>query len=163
MPEATRLLPATAPAKPLAADPPPGRSMREFALAQLDVAVGQLAREGTARHAGIHQARKSLRRVRATLALARAALGEPGRQLDRNLARLCRGLSSLRDAQALVEALERLAPMAPPGLRAQLPQAIELAVVRREERLARALARDPAFVRRRARLEAAASRLAGLP
>ena len=163
MPEATRQLSATEPVKPLAADPPPGRSLREFALAQLDVAAGQLAREGTARHAGIHQARKSLRRVRATLALARDALGEPGRRLDRELARLCRGLSSLRDAQALVEALQRLAPTAPPALQAQLPQAVELAVARREERLARALDRDPGFARRRARLEASSSRLAGLP
>lgn len=104
MPEAPKPSPAETP--PVA--PPPGRSLREFALAELDRAAAQLACEGEARHAGVHQARKSLRRVRATLALARRALGEPGRRLDEDLARLCRGLSALRDGQALVEALQRL-------------------------------------------------------
>ncbi len=148
---------------PPAAKPATGEALRDFALAELANAVRQLAREGDVRHSGVHQARKSLRRVRATLALARRGLGGPGRRLDEELGRLCRGLSPLRDGQALVEALGRLGPTAPPALQAQLPQAIGLAEARREGLLARALARDPEFARRRARIGQFAGRLARLP
>lgn len=157
-------MPEVAPPVPPVPDAPPLReALPAFALAELANAARQLAREGGERHAGIHQARKSLRRVRATLALARRALGEPGIHLDQDIARLCRGLSALRDGQALVEALKRLAPAAPPALQAQLPQAIELAKARREELLQRALARDPGLARRRQRIQAFARRLARLP
>lgn len=157
-------MPEVAPPVSPASDAPPiGDALRAFALDELANAARQLAREGGDRHAGIHQARKSLRRVRATLALARRALGEPGIRLDEDIARLCRGLSALRDGQALVEALKRLDPAAPPVLQALLPQAIELAKARREDLLQRALARDPGLARRRQRLEAFAQRLARLP
>lgn len=157
-------MPEVAPPVSPASDAPPiGDALRAFALDELANAARQLAREGGERHAGIHQARKSLRRVRATLALARRALGEPGIRLDEDIARLCRGLSALRDGQALVEALKRLDPAAPPALQALLPQAIELAKARREDLLQRALARDPGLARRRQRLEAFAQRLARLP
>lgn len=163
MPKATKPPPADPPAEPSPVAPPPGRPLREFALAELDRAAAQLAREGDARHAGVHQARKSLRRTRATLALARRALGDAGRRLDEDLARLCRGLSPLRDGQALVEALERLRPGAPPALQARLAEAITLAGLRREALMASALARDPGFARRQARIEALAARLSRLP
>ena len=155
--------PANPPAAPPAVAPPPGRSLRDFALAELDRAAAQLGREGEARHAGVHQARKSMRRARATLALARRALGEAGRRLDEDIARLCRGLSPLRDGQALVEALERLQPGAPPALQARLPEAIALATARRDALMVAALARDPGFARRRARIGALAARLVQLP
>ena len=146
----------------VSAVPALGPALREFALSELAQAARQLAREGSERHSGIHQARKSLRRARAALALARRDLGEPGRHLDEQIASLCRGLSALRDGQALVEALKRLGPTAAPALEAQLPQAIELAKVRREQLLERALARDPGLARRRARIEGFARRLARL-
>lgn len=154
---------AAPPASPASDAPPVGEALRAFALDELANASRQLAREGSERHAGIHQARKSLRRVRAAMALARRALGEPGRHLDEDIASLCRGLSSLRDGQALVEALKRLAPAAPPDLQSGLPQALELAKARREALLQRALARDPDLARRRRRIEAFARRLARLP
>lgn len=148
---------------PAPAAPPVGEALRDFALAELAAATAHLAREGDARHAGIHQARKSIRRARAALALGRRGLGEAGGRLDDELARLCRGLSALRDGQALVEALQRLQPSAPAALQASLPQAIELAGVRRDALLTRALARDPGFTRRRARIERFAARLVRLP
>ena len=67
-------------------------------LDQLAGAMAQLAREGEARHDGIHQARKSLRRARAALALARRALGDEGRRIDAALTAACRGMGALRDA-----------------------------------------------------------------
>lgn len=140
---------------------PPGRRLRDYALAELARASAQLALDGEDRHAGIHQARKSMRRARATLALARRALGDEGRRLDADLASLCRGLGSLRDAQALIEALQRLEPV-PASLAARIPEAVFAAGARRDATLSRALAADPEFSRRRARLVAMAVRLAKL-
>lgn len=157
---------AATPRRPMAMPPAPerpGERLRDHALGELARAMEQLAREGDARHSGVHQARKSLRRTRACLDLARRALGEKGHRLDRSLASLCRGLGALRDAQALVEALRRLEPSAAPGLAALLPRAQSLAAARRDERLAGALARDPDFGRRRQRLENLQARLAALP
>lgn len=141
---------------------PLGPRLRDYALSELASAAEQLAREGDARHTGVHQARKRLRRARATLALARRPLGDTGRHLDDALGQACRGLCGLRDAQALVEALARLEATAPAGLREQLPEAIALAIARREEKMAAALGRDPGFERHRKRLLALAARLARL-
>lgn len=136
-----------------------GGRLRNYALAELARAAAQLARKGDSRHAGIHQARKSMRRARATLALARGPLGERGRRLDQALASLCRGLGSLRDAQALTEALPRLEATV---VQEMLPEAMALAAARRDAMLARALARDPDLARRRKRLDALAARLSHL-
>ncbi|KFN48598.1 hypothetical protein N790_06165 [Arenimonas malthae CC-JY-1] len=141
---------------------PLGQRLRDYALSELTSAAEQLAREGDARHAGVHQARKRLRRTRATLALARRPLGDTGRRLDDALGQACRGLCGLRDAQALVEGLARLEATAPVELREQLPHAIALASARRDALMAAALARDPGFERHRKRLLALAARLARL-
>lgn len=139
-----------------------GGDLRAYALDQLAGATAQLAREGEDRHDGIHQARKSLRRARAALALARRELGDEGRRVDAALAAACRGMGALRDAQALIEALQRLPPKLPEELRHVLPESIALATARRDRMLVAALGRDPDFVRRRARLDAIAVRLAKL-
>ncbi|HEY9144784.1 MAG TPA: CHAD domain-containing protein [Arenimonas sp.] len=139
-----------------------GGDLRAYALDQLAGATAQLGREGEDRHDGIHQARKSLRRARAALALARRELGDEGRRVDAALAAACRGMGALRDAQALIEALQRLAPKLPEELRHVLPESIALATARRDRMLVAALGRDPDFVRRRARLDAIAARLAKL-
>lgn len=141
---------------------PLGLRLRDFALAELASARDHLAREGVSRHDGVHQARKSLRRVRAVLALGRKPLGAPARRLDADLAALCRGLSTLRDAQALIEGLERIGSAASPPLQAAMPELLHCATANRDERLQRALAADPGMARRRARLEAMSRRLAAL-
>lgn len=142
--------------------PPLGQRLKAYALAELGEAQALLATPGDKRHGGVHQARKRLRRTRAALALGRKALGREGRRLDDDLGRLCRGLSPLRDAQALIEALQRLPATAPGPLASALPDAVVLAHRRRDAILAAALARDPDFKRRRARLRAMALRLEGL-
>jgi CHAD domain-containing protein len=139
-----------------------GGDLRAYALDQLAGAVAQLGRGGEARHDGVHQARKSLRRARAALALAPRPLGDQGRRLDAALAAACRGMGALRDAQALLEALQRLAPKLPTESRDTLPEAMLLATARRDAMLAAALERDPDFARRRARLDGLAARLAKL-
>lgn len=145
-----------APALPL------GHRLLAFAREQLEQAGAHLARDGEARHAGVHQARKCLRRTRAVLALGRKHLGPRAHGIDEDIGRLCRGLSHLRDAQALVEALARLEGNAPVALRAQLPDLIAAARERRDRVLVSTLARDPDFAARRARLRRLRDRLASL-
>jgi hypothetical protein len=140
----------------------PGLALRELALHELAAARDQLARSGEARHEGVHQARKALRRSRAALALGRKRLGSRSKRVDADLASLCRGLSPLRDTQALVESLERLLSNAPEPLQSELPELIRQARNRRDQRLATVLNRDPGLERRRARIEALAGRLAKL-
>ncbi len=151
-------------AMPSEAAPAPSLGMRLmlFASAQLQQAQAELAREGEARHEGIHQARKCIRRARATLALGVGALGPHTEALDDELGRLCRGLSHLRDAQALIEVLHRLDAQAPAAIRAILPAAERRARQRRDDMLERALTRDPALIARCLRLQTAQQRLARL-
>jgi len=141
---------------------PTGVPLRDLALAQLDIAHALLAGAPDTLHQGIHQARKSVRRVRAALALASGRLGHATERVDAELRRWCRGLSPLRDAQALVEALGRLQDddFAAPG---DGRLAIALAVQRRDSTLHSALARDPAFASRRARLVRVRRQIESLP
>lgn len=153
---------AVGPDPPLAGTRRIGRRLLASAAAQLQAARSNLSTEGEAVHAGIHEARKCIRRARASLALGGRVFGPPAARLDDELARLCRGLSALRDAQALVEELQRLAASAPAALREILPLAEAAARQRRDDRLQHALTRDPGFRSRLARLLAAQARLARL-
>lgn len=139
-----------------------GMRLLVFAGEQLQQAQTGLSCKDEALHEGIHQARKCIRRARATLALGAGVLGPRAEKLDDELGRLCRGLSHLRDAQALIEVLRRLEAQAPDTIRAILPAAERLARQRRDDILERALARDPMFQARRLRLQAAQQRLAQL-
>lgn len=131
---------------------------------ELERAARQLARPGEERHDGIHQARKSVRRVRAVLALGGAAFAEsaPVRRIDAGLRSLCRGLSCLRDADALRDALLQLESDAVLGP-IECERLCAFVAALRARRLAAALARDPDFARRRARLQVALARVGGLP
>ena len=104
-----------------------GPRLMAYASEQLLQAETHLARKGEARHSGIHEARKCIRRARATLALGASVFDRRAKRLDDDLGRLCRGMSPLRDAQALIEALRRLENSAPPAVHAILPRA-EMAV-----------------------------------
>jgi hypothetical protein len=86
----------------------PGEHLRDYAASELARAIACLGWRGGRLHAGVHQARKSLRRVRATLALGAPTLGPGGALLDRELRRMNDRLSKLRDAQALVDTLDLL-------------------------------------------------------
>jgi hypothetical protein len=136
-----------------------GLALKAFASGQLLQAERFLGREGEARHAGVHEARKCIRRVRAVLALGRRELDHRVRRLDDDLGRLCRGLSRLRDAQALLDALDRLETNAPSNVIEQLPNAKTMARLRRDRTLESELARDPQFASRQRRLRAYRQRL----
>ncbi|MFC3550739.1 CHAD domain-containing protein [Lysobacter cavernae] len=135
------------------AEPAPGPALRDYACAELDAAIAALEEPGEALHEGVHRARKSLRRTRATLALGDRALGPGYVLLDRELHRINDGLSALRDAQALVETLERLlARKRAAATRQPLQQAREAAVAARAACAEAVLAVDPALDQRRALL-----------
>lgn len=142
------------------AAPLSGPGLRALALELLQQAQTHLARTGEDRHAGVHEARKCVRRVRAALALGATVLNKAkARALDDELGRLCRGLSHLRDGQALIEALRRLRDVAPVAARRMLAEAEALALQRRDGILQRALLRDPEFAARRHRLFVSQKRL----
>ncbi len=147
--------------------PAPGAALCAYALAELDRSLAQLARAGLARHAGIHQGRKSIRRVRAALALAGGRLGARAERLDRRLRRLCRSLSDLRDAHAALDTLARARTMLPAVerrvLRTELRTVRAALKARRDALLAERLARDPELERLRDRLVACRTRLESLP
>lgn len=122
-----------------------GESLRTYALAELRRARQCLSWRQSWLHRGVHQGRKSLRRVRSTLALAIAALGRSGELVDAELRRITRSMSDLRDGQALVEAIDRLAATEraadqagpDPGRRADLLRRARNAAIRRRAELGR--------------------------
>jgi CHAD domain-containing protein len=130
-----------------------GALLRDYACAELDRAIAFLSRRGPRLHEGVHQARKSLRRTRATLALGASALGPGADLLQREIARINRKLSRLRDAHALIETIDRL-------LRKDMARACapvltrvrRIAATARAERARQVLVIDPALGEKRAML-----------
>ena len=130
-----------------------GPRLSLFIQTQLRTAQQQLARKGLSRHKGIHEARKCIRRAKAALAIGYPVFGDRGVRLNAGLGRICRGLSPLRDAQALTEVLQRLHAGATDDLQKILPAAESAARQRRDRSLEAALACDPQFKRRCQRLQ----------
>jgi CHAD domain-containing protein len=80
-----------------------------IAAEQLDRALGGLDDPKVDRHEAIHDARKCGKRLRALLRLARAGVGDEAYRRENAAIRdAARGLSGLRDAEALVETYQRL-------------------------------------------------------
>jgi CHAD domain-containing protein len=140
-----------------------GSALRGYVTAELEAAAAGLDARAGHLHAGVHRARKGMRRARAALALGDPVLGPGAILLDRELRRVNRSLSELRDAQALVEVLGRLA-----GKTRDEPT---LRVLRRALRKGKAdraaMARRPELAadlaRARALLATLCAALAGLP
>ena len=152
---------ANAPSEPFQSDASTaiGACLSMFIQTQLQAAQQQLARKGLARHQGIHEARKCIRRAKAALAIGLPVFGERGLRLNAELGRICRGLAPLRDAQALMEVLQRLHTSAAGSLQDILPKAESAARQRRDLMLDKALAGDPKFKRRCLRLQRLSVRL----
>jgi len=138
--------------------------LRAYAFDELDRAIAHLGWRGGRVHEGVHQARKSLRRTRATLALGAAVLGPGAELIDREVRRVNRRLSKMRDAQALVETLDRLIGKAkPPEALPVLRRARRTAAIARVESARRELASDPGLARKRALLVTLRAALPALP
>jgi len=142
----------------------PGDSLKSYALAQLKRAMACLAWRGSHAHAGLHQARKSMRRVRACLALGELALGAGARMIDRELSKICESLSSVRDAQARVESLDRLLANEPElEILYCLRKAKRLAIKNRVDAMREEHIHDPDFKTRCERLQVLAAAVSVLP
>ena len=138
--------------------------LRAYACDELDRAIAHLGWRGGRVHEGVHQARKSLRRTRATLALGTSVLGPGAELIDREVRRVNRRLSKMRDAQALVETLDRLiAKGKSPETLPVLRRARRTAAIARVESARRELASDPGLARKRALLVALRAALPALP
>jgi hypothetical protein len=141
-----------------------GQSLRAGALYQLDVAGRMLGRGGVELHAGVHEARKAIRRVRATLRLARRELGPGAQAASHELGTLGRSLSAIRDAGSVVETVEVLLGKAGRKAdRAMLRRLCRALTARRAAALASLLGDDPALVQRRAALRRLRDDIAALP
>src|SRR3990170_3777188 len=87
---------------------PMSEALRRVAFAELELAHGALAAPPE-RHSGVHNARKCLKRLRSLLLLARPGMPEPVYDmLYGRLTAIARGLSAARDAQALIDASDKL-------------------------------------------------------
>lgn len=138
--------------------------LRAYACDELDRAIVHLGWRGGRVHEGVHQARKSLRRTRATLALGAVVLGPGAELIDREVRRVTRRLSKMRDAQALVETLDRLVKKGkPPEALPVLRRARRSAARARVESARRELASDPGLARKRALLVTLRAALPALP
>ena len=83
--------------------------LRRVAFAEIDLAHTALG-SPPERHSGVHSARKCLKRLRSLLLLARPGIPEPVfLNLYDKLAAIARGLAAARDAQALTDAVDKLA------------------------------------------------------
>jgi len=88
---------------------PMSEAVRRVASAEVEAAYAFLA-SPPERHKGVHDARKCLKRLRSLLALIRPGLPEPVFvSLTERLRTLARGLAPARDADALLDAVDKLA------------------------------------------------------
>ncbi|MEO6173128.1 MAG: CHAD domain-containing protein [Arenimonas sp.] len=145
----------------------PGDSLKSYALNQLQRAIACLTWRGSRAHAGVHQARKSMRRARACLAMGESDLGAGAKMIDRELSKICESLSSLRDAQARVESLDRLIADRSNDVESEsrscLMAAKRLAMLARADAMRKEQAIDPNFLTRSERLRMLEAALPVLP
>jgi CHAD domain-containing protein len=87
---------------------PMSEALRRVAFGEIEIAQGALA-SPPERHSGVHNARKCLKRLRSLLLLARPGMPEPVfAKLTERVATIARGLAAARDAQALIDAVNKL-------------------------------------------------------
>lgn len=136
-----------------------GDAFATLAASQCEVILNAL-NNANDRHRSVHQARKAIRGLRSLLALVVDAFGADIAPIDRALKKLATSLSPLRDAHVVVATAEKLAT----GDEAPLWHAVVLTLeARRENLLLQALAKDPAFARRRANVLAISNAIDKLP
>lgn len=86
---------------------PVGRQLHRLTRTQLDAAIDALDRRADG--VRIHDARKRIKKVRSILTLLRESLGRAHASEDARLRAASRTLSSLRDADAMIQTVEDLA------------------------------------------------------
>ena len=130
-----------------------GICLHAYVLDQFDTAGRSLGRSRERLHSGIHEARKSIRRIRAALDLGREKLWPDAVVVFDELKDLCRGLSLVRDAHAVVETLDRLFKQTKDAEIRLVLRGIRKKLLKRQAlSLTRFLKQDPGFRRYRTRL-----------
>jgi CHAD domain-containing protein len=139
-------------------------AVRRIAREELESAVDQLGRRRNTSHdEGIHEARKSVKKVRALLRLFQTELGGTYRSESRGLRETGRKLSELRDAGAVIEILDTLKEKYPRELRGHKIDSIRRGLLARK-RQAEEEANLPRILRRMAKsLKAARKRVKTWP
>lgn len=89
--------------------------LKRIAAGQLRTAAGRLREPGTDQAAAVHEARKSIKKVRAILRLARPEMKALGKTENIRLRDIGRSLSALRDADVVLETLTSLEAKLGPG------------------------------------------------
>ena len=85
------------------------QGLRRIASEEIDSAIAHLRKEDeAARDKGIHEARKSIKKLRGLVRILMPGLGEAGSRENLRLRNTGRALSNLRDAAALIETVETL-------------------------------------------------------
>lgn len=143
----------------------PADGMRRVVLSQVDVAVEQLRDEAGLEPAdAVHETRKAIKRIRATIRLLEGELGAKLARRERALLRdLAKRLAGARDAEVMVQTLDGLLRRHPRGL-AGRRSIVELRARLQRERVAasaRMLRDDVARERTIAELEGLRLRMAG--
>ena len=106
-----------------------------IARREIDAALDELDRRALDRRA-IHEARKSVKKVRAVLRLLRDALGRRYAKENQRLRRSARALASLRDADASVDTLHALRLRYPTIVTPAVARVVRRGLKRRKRRLA---------------------------
>ncbi|MGI8740049.1 MAG: CHAD domain-containing protein [Gammaproteobacteria bacterium] len=92
-----------------AAEPAP-QGIRRIVYEQIDAGMQELGDGRRNPHTAIHSARQRCKRIRAVLRLVRRDLGDQYRPENVCFRDIARGLSDVRDAVAVIEALDKLQP-----------------------------------------------------
>lgn len=88
---------------------PVAQGLKRIATEEIDSAIAHLREEDESlRNEGIHEARKSIKKVRGIIRLLMPGLGDAGTKGNIALRNTGRALSNLRDAAALIETVEIL-------------------------------------------------------
>jgi CHAD domain-containing protein len=82
--------------------------LKRVVLGEIDKAEAMLGQDGDDRDEGIHEARKSFKKIRAVLRLLRPSLGSAYAAENAWYRDAARALSDLRDAQAMLESFDKL-------------------------------------------------------
>jgi CHAD domain-containing protein len=83
------------------------KSVRRIAAEQIDKAIGVVSEPRIDRHVAIHEARKRCKKLRGLIRLVRPAFPEYGRE-NADVRDAARALSSLRDAQSMLDCFDGL-------------------------------------------------------
>jgi len=85
-----------------------GHGIRRIAREQIDKAIAELTEHDGDRHDAVHQARKRFKKIRGVVRLVRPAMGKAYSRENAWFRDTGKELSGLRDAEAVVETLDRL-------------------------------------------------------